>query len=96
MCIDEDTRGRSAIPREREPITQNQFVHEEIDKGHIDPALTRRGKESESSTGGGEEFEEARDTFDSEKLSPPAAGIVGGTERKSDSPARDSKFSEDL
>ena len=96
LSSDEDTRGRSAIPREREPITQNQLVHEEIDKGHIDPALTRLAKESGSSTGGGEEFEEARDTFDTEKLSPPAAGVVGGAGRASDSPARDSKFSEDL
>ena len=96
LSSDEDTRGRSAIPREREPITQDQFVHEEMDKGHIDPALTHRPQESESSTGGGEEFEEARDRFDTEKLSPPAAGILGGTERKSDSPGRDSKFMEDL
>ena len=98
LSSDEDTRrGRSAIPREREPITQSQFVREEADKGHIDPALTRRAEEaSESSTGGGDEFEETRDTFDTEKLSPPAAGILGRTERKSDSPARDSKFSEDL
>ena len=98
LSSDEDTRrGRSAIPREREPITHNQFVRDETDKGHIDPALTGRAEEaSESSTGGGDEFEETRDTFDTEKLSPPAAGILGGTERKSDSPARDSKFSEDL
>ena len=96
LSSDEDTRGRSVIPREREPITQNEFVREEIDKGHIDPALTRSLKESESSTAGGEEFEEARDAFDTEKLSPPAAGILGGTGRQSDSPARDSKFSEDL
>ena len=98
LSSDEDTRrGRSAIPREREPITQNQFVREEADKGHIDPALTGRAEEaSESSTGGGDEFEETRDTFDTEKLSPPPAGILGRTERKSDSPARDSKFSEDL
>ena len=97
LSSDEDTRGRSAIPREREPITQDEFVHEEMDKGHIDPALTLQStKESESSTGGGEEFEEARDRFDTEKLSPPAAGIIGGTGRKSDSPARDSKFMEDL
>ena len=96
LSSDEDTRGRSAIPREREPITQTQFVQEELDKDHIDPALTRHEKESESSTGGGDEFEEARDRFDTEKLTPPAAGILGGTGRKSDSPARDSKFSEDL
>ena len=96
LSSDEDTRGRSAIPREREPITQKQFVQEEIEKGHIDPALTREPRQSESSAGGGEEFEEATDRFDMEKLSPPAAGILGGTGRKSDSPARDSKFSEDL
>ena len=96
LSSDEDTRGRSVVPREREPITQDQFVHEEMDKGHIDPALTRHAKESESSTGGGEEFEEARDTFETEKLSPPATGVLGGTGRKSDSPARDSKFLEDL
>ena len=96
LSSDEDTRrGRSSIPREREPITQDQFVHEEIDKGHIDPALIRHAKNSESSTGGGEEFEEARDTFDTEKLSPPT-GVIGGTGRESDSPARDSKFLEDL
>ena len=96
LSSDEDTRGRSAIPREREPITQTQSVHEEIEKGHIDPALLPESKESESSNGGGEEFEEARDRFDTEKLSPPAAGVIGGTGRKSDSPARDSKFVEDL
>ena len=96
LSSDEDTRGRSAIPREREPITQNEFVQEELDEGHIDPALTRHEKESESSTGGGDVFEEARDRFDTEKLAPPAAGILGGAGRTSDSPARDSKFSEDL
>ena len=96
LSSDEDTRGRSAIPREREPISQKQFVQEEVEKGHIDPALTHGSRESESSTGGGEEFEEARDRFDTEKLSPPAAGVLGGTGRKSDSPARDSKFLEDL
>lgn len=96
LSSDEDTRGRSAIPREREPITQKQFVQEEVEKGHIDPALTSESRESESSTGGGEEFEEAKDRFDTENLSPPAAGVLGGTGRKSDSPARDSKFLEDL
>ena len=106
LSSDEDTRGRSAVPREREPISQSEFVQEELDKGHrIDPALTTSTttrqaaatKDSESSTtGGGDEFEEARDRFDVEKLSPPAAGILGGTGRQSDSPARDSKFSEDL
>ena len=96
LSSDEDTRGRSAIPREREPITQKEFVQEELEKDRIDPALTHEPRQSESSAGGGEEFEEARDRFDTEKLSPPAAGAIGGTGSKNDSPARDSKFSEDL
>ena len=96
LSSDEDTRGRSAIPREREPITQKEFVQEELEKERIDPALTHEPRQSESSAGGGEEFEEARDRFDMEKLSPPAAGAIGGTGSKNDSPARDSKFSEDL
>lgn len=41
-----------------------------------------------------EEFEEARDHFDSEELAPPASFINNG--RASDSPVRDSKFQEDL
>ena len=96
LSSDEDTRGRSAIPREREPLTQKEFVQEELEKERIDPALTKEPRQSESSAGGGEEFEEARDRFDMEKLSPPAAGAIGGTGSKNDSPARDSKFSEDL
>lgn len=96
LSSDEDTRGRSAVPREREPVRQTQSAHEKVDQSHVDPALTRLAKASESSAGGGEEYEEARDRFDTEKLNPPAAGVIGGTGRKSDSPARDSKFSEDL
>lgn len=41
-----------------------------------------------------EEFEEARDHFDSEDLAPPASFNNNG--RASDSPVRDSKFQEDL
>lgn len=41
-----------------------------------------------------EEFEEARDHFDSEELAPPASFNNNG--RASDSPVRDSKFQEDL
>ncbi|KAK4698048.1 hypothetical protein P7C71_g104, partial [Lecanoromycetidae sp. Uapishka_2] len=113
LSSDEDTRGRSAVPREKEPLTAKEFVRSEIKEGeHVDPTLagphvaadapnvdpaliSAHGKDPSSSAGGGEEFEEARDTFDSEKLSPPAAGFAVG-ERKSDSPARDSKFLEDL
>ncbi len=43
-----------------------------------------------------EQFEEARDTFDSEVLKPPRTLGDGGVGRGSDSPVRDSKFSEDL
>ena len=43
-----------------------------------------------------DDFEEARDTFESEKLAPPEKGVLAGQERKSDSPARDSKFVEEL
>lgn len=113
LSSDEDTRGRSAVPREKEPLTAGEFVRSEIRDGEhvdpalagphvateaptVDPALTRaHGKAPSSSAGAGDEYEEARDDLDSEKLSPPAAGFVGG-ERKSDSPARDSKFVEDL
>ena len=106
LSSDEDTRGRSAVPRDnRQQLTQEEFVRQEAAKQHtgnvdpalggsaLDPALKGPGKTESSSAGGDQEFEEARDTFDSEKLSPPA--VVGG-ERKSDSPARDSKFLEDL
>ena len=106
LSSDEDTRGRSAVPRDnRQQLTQEEFVRQEAAKQHtgnvnpalggsaLDPALKGHGKTESSSAGGDQEFEEARDMFDSEKLSPPA--VVGG-ERKSDSPARDSKFLEDL
>ena len=111
LSSDEDTRGRSAIPRDREPLSQKEFLQEELMKGeHVDPALIAgeqvdpalvgqghgHGKGESSSGGGGEEFEEARDTFDSEKLSPPDKSMIGGGSRKSDSPARDSRFLEDL
>ena len=106
LSSDEDTRGRSAIRRDHQQgLTQGQFIRQEAAKQNasanptlgsenVDPVLlTRHGKTESSSAGGDQEFEEARDTFDSEKLQPP--GVVG-TERKSDSPARDSKFLEDL
>lgn len=108
LSSDEDTRGRSAIPREREPLNQQEFLNQELRSGeHVDPALVA-GKQldpslisgqvkGESSTSGvGEEFEEARDEFDSEKLSPPDKSVVAGRDHASGSPARDSKFSEDL
>ena len=66
----------------------------------IDPALPSHGegnRQSSSLGGGTEDFEEARDEFDSEKLVPPDKAVIGGLEgRKSDSPARDSRFVEAL
>lgn len=47
-----------------------------------------------TSSSHGEDFEEARDHFDSEKLAPPAVPRSAG--RGSDSPVRDSRFQEDL
>lgn len=108
LSSDEDTRGRSAIPREREPLSQQKFQNDELKSGkNVDPALLEgeqldpalpsgHGKGESSTSGGGEEFEEARDEFDSEKLSPPDKSIVAGKDRASGSPARDSKFLEDL
>ena len=108
LSSDEDTRGRSNVPRDRQPLSQREFLNEELKSGeHVDPdlvaegrldpnLLTRSEKGESSSAGVGEEFEEARDTFDSEKLSPPDKSVVGGKGRTSDSPARDSKFIEEL
>ena len=108
LSSDEDTRGRSNIPRDRQPLSQREFLNDELKSGeHVDPDLVAEGKldpnllerseKGESSSAGvGEEFEEARDTFDSEKLSPPDKSVVGGKGRTSDSPARDSKFIEEL
>ena len=65
----------------------------------MDPALpTSSDKEGQSSSmgDGTDDFEEAKDTFDSERLVPPEKGLIGGESRKSDSPARDSKFVEAL
>jgi hypothetical protein len=108
LSSDEDTRGRSAVPREREPLNQRGSLNNEL-KGvkpvdptlvageQLDPPLASgHGKGESSTSGGGDEFEEARDEFDSEKLSPPDKSIVAGKDRASGSPARDSKFLEDL
>lgn len=54
------------------------------------PKVTR----AETGSSVGEEFEEARDHFDSEQLAPPAVSQVAG--RGSSSPVRDSRFQENL
>lgn len=109
LSSDEDTRGRSNIPRDRQPLTQHEFLAEELKSGehvdpslvpgeHVDPALlSKQRSTAESSSGAaGEEFEEAKDTFDAERLSPPDTSVMGDKARKSDSPARDSRFIEEL
>ena len=55
--------------------------------------ITGSEENNGNGNGGNEEFEEARDTFETEKLAPPAPLKES---RASDSPIRDSKFSEDL
>lgn len=97
LSSDEDTRGRSAV-RLGDTFPAASHLHPKPTT-HAEPtAHTRLSKGESSSAGGGEEFEEARDTFDSEKLSPPSiGGVVSGVGgRASDSPARDSKFMENL
>ncbi|KAL9131853.1 MAG: hypothetical protein Q9217_000299 [Psora testacea] len=88
--------GNTAATHDDRPVavTRDSMVGEPLD-----PALPHGGERQSSSMGGTtgtEDFEEARDEFDSEKLVPPEKGIIGGEERKSDSPARDSRFIEEL
>lgn len=106
-----EARGRTRLPREPKPIEHNlrtslrgrHPVGPIVAGGAVvvDPVPAAKGTgrdlDKESSDEEVEEqFEEARDTFDSEGLKPPrklGEGVVG---RGSDSPVRDSKFSEDL
>ena len=112
LSSDEDTRGRSAM-RLADQIEQSgpilgttAAVHElkvpagddKTDSKDFAPAGTAELQRG-SSDGRAEDFEEARDQFDSEGLEPPRKGILGsstGEGRKSDSPVRDSKFVENL
>ncbi|KAL9590449.1 MAG: hypothetical protein Q9203_000728 [Teloschistes exilis] len=65
------------------------------DEGEHPRGRSQLRREVTESSNANEEFEEARDTFESEKLAPPAP-LKDTAGRASDSPARDSKFSEDL
>ena len=65
-----------------------------VGSAHRAPSGVERQSSSVEATA--DDFEEARDTFDSERLVPPEKGVLGGESRKSDSPARDSKFIESL
>ncbi|KAI4259441.1 MAG: hypothetical protein LQ352_000749 [Teloschistes flavicans] len=65
------------------------------DKGEHPRGRSQLRREVTESSNANEDFEEARDTFESEQLAPPAL-LRDTAGRASDSPARDSKFSEDL
>ncbi len=106
-----EARGRPRLPREPKPIQHNlrtslrgkHPVGPIVAGGAVavDPVPAAKGTgrdlDKESSDEEVEEqFEEARDTFDSEGLKPPRTLGDGGVGRGSDSPVRDSKFSEDL
>ena len=113
LSSDEDTRGRSAmrladqIEHSGPILGTTAAVHESrVPAGGDDkteskdfaPAGTAEAQRG-SSDGRADDFEEARDQFDSEGLEPPRKGILGsstGEGRKSDSPVRDSKFVENL
>ncbi|KAL8731358.1 MAG: hypothetical protein Q9166_003450 [cf. Caloplaca sp. 2 TL-2023] len=65
------------------------------DEGEHPRGRSQLRREVTGSDENGEEFEEARDHFETERLSPPAP-LKDTVGRASDSPVRDSKFSEDL
>lgn len=81
----EDGGNAKAVKRDSSPSISS------VSSGG-DDARGRQGRRRSSSSRG-EEFQEARDTFD-EKLAPPRTFDSAG--RVSDSPVRDSKFLEDL
>lgn len=106
----DDVRGRNRLPREPTPMTHN--LKDTLRGQPLQGAAAAEGPEgvesvpAASGTGRNlgrasteveeEEFEEARDTFDSEALPPPKTVGDGAAGRGSDSPARDSKFHEAL
>lgn len=108
---EDEARGRTRLPREPKPMEHNlrtslrgkHPVGPTVAGGAVvvDPVPAAKGTgrnlDKESSDEEVEEqFEEARDTFDSEGLKPPRKVGEGEVGRGSDSPVRDSKFSEDL
>ncbi|KAL8956244.1 MAG: hypothetical protein Q9183_006367 [Haloplaca sp. 2 TL-2023] len=82
--------GRS---RSSSPVSSLSSDEGEHPRGRSQLRREVTGSEENNGNGGNEEFEEARDTFETEKLAPPAPLKES---RASDSPIRDSKFSEDL
>ena len=106
-----DVRGRNRLPREPTPMTHNlkgtlrgqplqgAAAADGPEEAGIAPTASGTGRDlrRDSTEEAEDEFEEARDTFDSEAL-PPPKGLGEGMEagRGSDSPSRDSKFHENL
>lgn len=108
LSSDEDTRGRSSIRlADTLGLPTNEPSQGHTSEAHRQPTNKRAGMVvpdmpntnsiAQSSTSGGE-FEEAKDSLDSDGLSPPPAVLPGSEEegKKSSSPARDSKFVEVL
>lgn len=106
----EDVRGRNRLPREPTPMTHNlkgtlrgqplqgAAAADGPENVEVAPSAGETGRNlRRESTDDADEFEEARDTFDSEALPPPrSVGEGAAVGRGSDSPARDSKFHEVL
>ena len=107
----DDVRGRNRLPREPTPMTHNlkgtlrgqplqgAAAADGPGNGEVEPSAGETGRIlTRESTEDADEFEEARDTFDSEALPPPPRSVGEGPAvgRGSDSPARDSKFHEVL
>ena len=108
---EDEARGRTRLAREPKPMTHNlrQSLRGEHPVGPVAPGGAETVDPVPAATGTGrdldkdssdedveEEFEEAKDTFDSEALRPPKTVGTEAGARGSDSPVRDSKFSEDL
>lgn len=82
--------GSEPVKRHQETASSSVSLLSDDDGTRGRSELRREATGSSQS----EEFEEARDHFDSEELAPPASFNNNG--RASDSPVRDSKFQEDL
>ncbi|KAL8695516.1 MAG: hypothetical protein Q9218_000094 [Villophora microphyllina] len=97
---DNDDELYAASTKNQEPLQQQHRSHStsisslSSDEGEHPRGRSQLRREVTESSNANEEFEEARDTFETEKLAPPAP--LKDTARVSDSPARDSKFMEDL
>lgn len=106
----DDVRGRNRLPREPTPMTHNlkgtlrsqplqgAAAADGPEGVEIAPTASGTGRDlrRDSTEEADVEFEEARDTFDSDALPPPKTVGEGAMGRGNDSPARDSKFHEAL